>query len=233
MNYNTITTFVSKRNRVCLAESHTQQDLPPCRVVIKDFGQNIDSYHQELKISRTLYDHGVSVPGILEVTEDSIVYKYLEGTVAVDLLEQLEVHSDSAEILAVFDGICHWLKSCYDALEDAFSCEMILGDAHLRNFIYSDKVYGVDFECVTEGHRETDVANLAVFTVTYSPMCTPAKYKLAAFICKRCMELMELDSSLLRREMSTQLAIISNRRKIILPSEIVPSIWAIIEHERL
>lgn len=223
MIYEGVTPLISKRNHVFLAREDSGRSM-----VVKDFGEEQENFGRELQVSRILHNRGVSVPEILDVSQNRIVYSFVEGTLAVDLLEQLEQPCYAEAITAVFENICRWLDNCYSALSFAFGCEMMLGDAHLRNFICGSGVYGVDFECVAPGRRETDIASLALFTLTYTPMCTPAKYELGAFLCRRCIQLMGLDPDLLRTEMSAQAELISARRRITLPKEIVPHLWELI-----
>lgn len=226
MIYEGITPLLSKRNHVFLAQDDSGRS-----VVVKDFGEESESFGRELQVSRILHQQGVAVPEVLDVSQNRIVYSFVEGTLAVDLLEQLEQPRYTAVVTETFGEICRWLEGCYNALKSAFGNEMILGDAHLRNFICGSRVYGVDFECAAPGRRETDIASLVLFTLTYTPMCTPAKYALAAFLCRRCTELMGLDSHLLRVEMSAQAELIATRRRIALPPEIIPELWELILHD--
>lgn len=223
MIYEGITPLLSKRNHVFLARDDSGRS-----VVVKDFGKESESFGRELQVSRILSRQGVTVPEILDVAQNRIVYSFVEGTLAVDLLEQLEQPRYTAIVTETFGDICSWLGDCYTALDAAFGCGMILGDAHLRNFICAERVYGVDFECAAPGRRETDIASLALFTLTYTPMCTPAKYALAAFLCRQCTLLMGLDADLLRAEMSSQAELISARRRITLPPEIIPALLELI-----
>lgn len=220
MEYESITPFLSKRNKVFLAQGTNGRP-----VVVKDFSQSRESLCMERRVSRVLYAQGIAVPELLEADDSRLVYRFIEGTLAVDLLGQLEQPCYTAAVTDTFGGLCDWLVDCYAALESVFGCEMVLGDAHLRNFICGDRVYGVDFECVAPGRRESDIAALALFTLSYDPACTPAKYTLAAFLCRRCIARMGLDADLLRRELDAQLEMIAARRKIPPPPGMATRLW--------
>ena len=65
---------------------------------------------------------------------------------------------------------------------------MVLGDAHLRNFLLSPEgaLTGLDFEACRPGSPEEDAARLAVFTLTYHPPFTSLKLELAAELLREC-----------------------------------------------
>lgn len=227
MDYHTIERFSSKRNCVVLAQA---EGCSGEEIVVKDFSQNRAEYELELRVSKALLSRGVAVPKILKTEDGKIFYQYINGIVTIDILEKMEKGPENEEWIMAFDKICIWLSRCYKALREEFSKEMILGDIHLRNFIWNKEIYGVDFECVCEGKIETDIARLAVFTVTYNPSCTPIKYKIASYIVKKAEEYMKLDKELIIKEMNSQLEGISKRRKITFPPNIVENIEKGIEN---
>jgi hypothetical protein len=56
----------------------------------------------------------------------------------------------------------------------------IRGDAILRNFILTDRIWGVDFEESRLGRPEEDIASICTSLLSTTPMFTPEKY----YLCK-------------------------------------------------
>ena len=91
---------------------------------------------------------------------------------------------------------------------------MILGDAHLRNFLLlpGGEIAGVDFETCRPGPREEDAARLAVFTLAYDPALTQVKRRLASFLLQGCCRELGLGLPALERELFVQLEGVCQRR---------------------
>lgn len=230
MNSNSVCTFNSKRNTVNLISFAENNSDIQKNYVVKSFVKNISGFNTEIEVINLLKHNGIPVPKIIDVKDYNIIYEYLEGPIVMDFLDIYEKNHNSKEVFEVFDRLCLWLKNAYSVMKNFYGKTMVLGDSHLRNFIYSNNtLYGIDFECVCPGIIERDIAYLAVITVTYSPMCTKEKYEIASFICKRCIQLMDLDYNLLKNELETQLKTISNRRKTKLPDEIIPTLCSLIK----
>lgn len=221
MKYQKIKTFSSKRNDVILAQP-CLEDRP--LVVVKKFDENVSGFLTEQKVVTLLQNKNIRTPKIINAKNQTLVYEYIDGDIVLDFIENLENTNNWDPIYRIFDSLCLWLANCYQALEESYQKEMILRDIHLRNFIFKDEIYGVDFECVTEGSVEEDIARLAIFTATYSPACTPAKYALAGFLCEKSLEYIKLDYDLLLQEMEHQLDMISKRRNTIYETGVVENI---------
>ena len=63
----------------------------------------------------------------------------------------------------------------YFKTEDKFK---IRGDSNLRNFIFNDRIWGVDFEESREGSPVEDIAGMCSSILTTDPMFTKEKFKL-------------------------------------------------------
>ncbi|RPF48743.1 hypothetical protein EDD70_1567 [Hydrogenoanaerobacterium saccharovorans] len=216
MRYSISESLLSKRNYVFLINT---DNVSYPKAVLKKFS-DINGFEAETQAMQALCKHNIAVPTTLLIEEQSIVYEHINGKLLVDYLDMLEHDKHSDEVFFIFDKLCQWLAECYTALESEYGCEMVLGDAHLRNFIYSDKIYGIDFECVKEGKKEEDIADLAVFTLVYSPMCTQQKYKLAAHILECCNRYMQLNAQLIDSEILHHIKTVEQRRGISLPKNI-------------
>lgn len=152
--------------------------------VRKDFGPNREAFAAELSMVRRLTEAGVPVAPVLSAEEPVILYRYLPGDTLADLLEEAETHPPQARRLRqALPALARWLSRYYAA-----SGGMVLGDAHLRNFLLSPEgaLTGLDFEACRPGSPEEDAARLAVFTLTYHPPFTPLKLELAAELLREC-----------------------------------------------
>lgn len=223
MNCQIINRFDSKRNEVYLVACGQWP-----KAVLKRFerAQNLEA---ERRTAQALWKSGVTVPKILQAEGNDLLYQYIEGTVLVDYLEQLEQAEQCTKVFLAFDRLAAWLASCYKVLEREYGCQMSLGDAHLRNFIDGDQIYGIDFECLRSGPKEADIAAIAAFTLTYTPMLTPQKYRLAAYFLQRAGHWMALDANTLHQEVNCALQIIEQRRGIRFPENLAARLFAITE----
>lgn len=202
------TRLPSKRNLV------ERVPVPGGWAVKKDFRDNREGCAAELSMVRRLERAGVAVAPILRAEEPVILYRYLEGSTLADLLDRAEGDESLAARLEeeAFPALCRWLEGFYRA-----SGGMILGDAHLRNFIHlagEKKVAGVDFECCRPGEPETDVARLAVYTLTYDPALTQVKRDLASRLLRDCCWTLGLRLPLLERELFSELFALCARRRL-------------------
>ena len=60
----------------------------------------------------------------------------------------------------------------------------IRGDSILRNFILTDRIWGVDFEESRTGRPEEDIATMCASILSTDPMFTPEKFELSKIFIK-------------------------------------------------
>lgn len=227
MEYSYIKNFTSKRNSVNLIDL-LNSDNTISKVVLKQFNNN-ECFFKELEVCNVLTSNYIYVPKILKIQNTDIFYEHIDGTILIDLLEMYENGNYTIDIFSVFDKLFIWLKQCYSILNKHYNKNMILGDCHLRNFIYYDeKIYGVDFESVKEGVTEQDIAYLCILTLTYSPMFTKSKYEIASYILQQCTNILNLDKNILKNELHNQLEIICNRRNLKISDDVIDKLFTII-----
>lgn len=203
--------FRSKRNVV---EECILPDIG--RVVRKDFGGNRAGYEAELAMLRRLAGAGVRAAEVIRAEEPVILLRRLPGAPLIDLLEGAE--GDPAREMRfrqALPALREWLAGYYAA-----SGGMILGDAHLRNFLLSPQgeLAGVDFEACRPGCPEEDVARLAVFTLTYDPALTEVKRRLAGELLRECCRGLGLEPPRLAMALAGELDGLCERRQ--LPPEV-------------
>jgi len=198
----------SKKNFVYWEQSR-QQD-----VVIKVFTDK-SRFQMEKDMGDLLDNSGLLTPVRLSVNEENlvIVYAYINGSPVVDLIESTEL-TYAEEIVG---KICAWLVKFYSIILDRNGCQYILGDIHLRNFLYeeaSNQIYGFDFEECRPGRIETDAARLYVFILNYDPAFTPRKKALAACFWKTIAASLGLDKTFFQQEVKRETAELLARRRL-------------------
>lgn len=210
MNEPTLRQLSSKKNNVFRARD----------VVIKTF-TDPSRFQTERKMGNLLENAGLLIPGRISVNEENwvIVYTYIDGSPVVDLIESTSL-SQAEEIIR---KICAWLVNFYAITLKKLGCQYILGDIHLRNFIYeeaSKQVYGFDFEECRPGKIETDVARFYVFMLYYDPAFTPRKKTLAAYFWETISASLRLDESFFQDEVKRETKELLARRRL---NRLIPS----------
>lgn len=191
-------------------------------IVIKTFTDQ-SRFQTEKEIGDLLDKSGLLIPSRFSIEEESlsIVYAYVDGSPVVDLIEEIEL-SQAEEIIS---KICEWLLNFYSIIQKKKGCQYILGDIHLRNFLYeeaSNRVYGLDFEECRPGRIETDAARLYVFILHYEPAFTPRKKVLADYLRKSLSASLVLDETFFQQEVKRESEeLLVRRQKRLIPSPLM------------
>lgn len=199
-----------KRNEVWLGEA-CFEDGSERRAVLKQFA-DFRALDTEVYIHGLLVNSGVPVATLLAREGNCLFYGYLEGKNLVGYLELEEAGKIPEGENAGFFLMCDWLCAFYKSLRERTGESLILGDIHLRNFIYGDRLYGVDFEACTAGDYEEDIGKLCAFILTYSPAHTEFKFELARQIEERMVLKLSLDAGMVRHSLKKELAALEIRR---------------------
>jgi len=93
--------------------------------------------------------------------------------------------------------------------------DTIRGDVNCRNFLLADDgiLYGVDFETLPEGKRETDVGVLCAYILTYDPARSPLKKQMAEELIALAAKKLSLNEKALRGELRLALEDTALRRE--------------------
>lgn len=199
--------LTSKKNDV-YREKRGHQD-----VVVKHFSDS-SRFQMEKQIAELLAHSALRIPACLAVDEEKqeMVYAYVNGRPAVDLIEEMEF-SQAEEMIR---KIAFWLADFYAILRDKLGDQYIMGDIHLRNFLYkeaSQQVYGFDFEECRPGRMETDAARLYVFMLHYDPAFTERKKALAACLWETLSGLLQLNECFFQQEVNRETEELMIRRR--------------------
>lgn len=173
-------------------------------VVSKTFSDR-SRFQMEKEIGDLLENSCILTPARLSVDEPGLVIKYenIKGTPAVDLIEDVEL----SQARIIFSKICAWLAEFYTLILREKGRQWILGDIHLRNFLYeeaSGQIYGLDFEECRCGRIESDAARLYVFILHYDPAFTLRKKTLAALVRENLTVSLGLDETFFQAEVERE-----------------------------
>jgi predicted Ser/Thr protein kinase len=212
-----------KKNR----ENETRESLPSKKnFVYRCHGKHSDTvtkiftdqkrFETEKHIVDLMQFSGIRIPERLSVDQDGqeIAYRYINGVPVVEHIEG----TDLILVEEVLRKICAWLIDFYIIISEKKGCQYILGDIHLRNFLYEEtsrQVYGIDFEECREGRIETDVARLYAFILHYDPALTPRKKMLAAFMLETMSEGIALDKAFFQEELARETEELLARRALL------------------
>lgn len=186
--------------------------LPSKKNNVVRYGDNVSKsftdrsrFQMEKKIGDLLVDSDLLTPARQAVDEPGLTirYEYVRGIPVVDLIEAIQLNQ-AEEIIS---KICAWMINFYALTLRKTGSQYILGDIHLRNFLYeeiSQQIYGLDFEECRCGRIESDAARLYVFILHYDPAFTLRKKRLAASIRDTLLTSLELDETFFHYEVERE-----------------------------
>ena len=163
--------FDSKKNTVAYV---TIDDKPR---VLKWF---VPGYKRQMKTEYSILKKGstkINIPVIHELDEENnvIIMSYITGKNICDIINDDKTENKEKQKLMYL--LAEWLIDFHNfyKTQDQF---IIRGDASLRNFIFTDRIWGVDFEESRRGKPVEDIAGLCSSILTTDPMFTPEKFRL-------------------------------------------------------
>ena len=183
-------------------------------VVEKEISEN-KRFHTELTLAKLLAGSGVNTPRLLDFSYPSenkngkLIYEYIDGSIALESL------SDKDYAKEVLRQIVKWMEHFYEITSQQLGELWILGDVHLRNFIYSreqKKLYGFDFEEAEKGLAEQDIARLFLFIATYEPQYSELHMELAEFFLNEALNMFDIEKARLIEEIHLEAKHMTVRR---------------------
>jgi len=163
--------FESKKNTVAYV---ILKDKPR---VLKWF---VPGFRQRMKNEYNVLKKGSSklnIPLVYELDEKNnvLVMNYIVGENLCDIVNSRDTSFDEKKRLMIL--LADWFIDFHNFFktEKAF---LIRGDSVLRNFILSDKIWGVDFEETRPGKPVEDLAEMCASILSTDPMFTSEKFEL-------------------------------------------------------
>jgi len=161
----------SKKNTVAYV---TIDDKPR---ILKWF---VPGFKQMMNVEYNILKKGsskINIPAVFEMDEENnvLVTSYINGENLCDIINNDETTYAEKQRLMIL--LAQWFNDFHNFFkkENEFT---IRGDPCLRNFILTDRVWGVDFEESRKGKPAEDIAGMCSSILTTDPMFTPEKFKL-------------------------------------------------------
>ena len=209
-NFEIVDKFKSKKNDVfkILCNFYGEKNF----FVLKRFLDS-DKMNKEIQILKELKNNHLKVPEIFHVKNNNLIMEFIDGKTFLDIFEELE-KSNSSDYKNLIDNLLHWLENFYTFTKIKFDKQIILGDIHLRNFLFSKEIYGIDFEDTKFGTIEEDIGKLCAFILTYDPSWTTWKKTFSEILTNKSIKLFKIDESLITLETQKELNEIEKRRNL-------------------
>ena len=119
----------------------------------------------------------LNIPSIYEMDEKNnvLVMNYITGENLCDLINDKKTSKNEKKIL--MNLLAEWFFKFHNHYkkDDQFR---IRGDPTLRNFIFTDRIWGVDFEESRMGKVVEDIAGMCSSILSTDPMFTTEKFQL-------------------------------------------------------
>lgn len=163
--------FKSKKNTVAYV---TLNKKPR---VLKWF---VPGLKRQMKTEYSILKQGsakLNIPTVYEIDEKNnvITTQYIIGENLCDIINDKNTSNNEKQRLIIL--LANWYIKFHNFFknEDQF---IIRGDSTLRNFIFTDKIWGVDFEESRTGRPVEDIAGMCTSILTTDPMFTKEKIQL-------------------------------------------------------
>jgi hypothetical protein len=217
--------FQSRKNEVYLVELRKSNGLVIPSVLKKYINSN-ENKSKETFLLRVSLENGLSVPKIYFEGADYILLEYIDGDTFLDTLVDLENNQGenigNEKNYEVFFELFTWLQKFHSLTKETIGKGYIFEDINFRNFIVSDKIYGIDLEdCHYGAYKERDGGRFCAFLLTYSPSFTSWKVKVARQTIEILTKEFGYNSELLKKEINKEFIEIQKRRKIKIPDGII------------
>ena len=190
--------FISKKNTV----AYVFLDGKP-RVLkwfAPAFKENMLKEYQVLKKGSS----AVNMPHPYDIDEKNnvLIMGYLVGENLCDLINDKDVSFSEKQRLIML--LARWFAGFHSFFrsEKGF---LIHGDPVLRNFLFSDRVWGVDFEESRVGKPVEDVAGMCASVLSTNPMFTVDKFLLCKTFIQYYKELVDWEVEDVSQEVSYKL----------------------------
>ncbi len=154
--------FPSRKNSVYLV------DRGGWRLVLKVYES--DRWRNEAEALRAARQGGIAVPEVVEVSEKALLMEFIPGKPVNDYLE-------TGRMGEAVLGVAEWLAYYHKAFRAGDEVR-VKSDAIFKNFIVSDRIYGLDFEGSHAGRPEEDVGEALAYLLDTDPTFTEAKFGL-------------------------------------------------------
>lgn len=170
-NVSVQTTFYSKKNTVCYVLFNGKPR------VLKWFAPG---FKRQFETEYTVLEQGHSVlslpiPLEKDTKNNVIIMTYISGENLCDIINNEQTSlSEKQRLMQLLAG---WFSAFHTHFQHD-ERYAIRGDSILRNFLFTDRIWGVDFEEARPGKPGEDIAQMCASILTTNPMFTEEKFSL-------------------------------------------------------
>ena len=162
-------------------------------IVIKSYSPGfIKNMETEYKILNkvTKESFKINIPTLYnyDIKNNFILMNYINGNNLCDIINDEKTSINEKNKIMIL--LAEWLKNYHNYFKKSKNFT-IRGDSILRNFIYSDKIIGLDFEETRIGKPEEDIAELCSSILTTNPMFEPYKFQLCKTLIKSYIDIID------------------------------------------
>lgn len=130
----------------------------------------------------------LNIPTILDKDEKNnvLVMNYIMGENLSDIINSEKTSYQEKERLIIL--LSEWYHKLHNFFRenDKF---IIHGDQNISNFIFADRIMGVDFEKSRPGKPVEDIAGVCASILTSEPLFTKVKYRLCSILIDKYLKL--------------------------------------------
>ncbi len=146
---------------------------------------------RQMKVEYSILKKGSSklnIPAVFEMDEKNnvLVTNYINGENLCDILNNNDVKI--VEKQRLMSLLADWFNDFHNFFKKDKDF-VIRGDSSLRNFIFTDKIWGLDFEESRVGRPVEDLAGICASILSTDPMFTKEKFTLCKIFLDRYNEL--------------------------------------------
>jgi tRNA A-37 threonylcarbamoyl transferase component Bud32 len=124
-------------------------------------------------------NYKINIPIVYEKDEENnvLIMNYLSGKNLCDIINNKDINIEEKQKIIVL--LAEWFIK-FHKLFKKYDKYILHGDANLRNFIFSESLWGVDFEESRIGNTIEDIASMCASILTTDPIFTKEK----KYLCK-------------------------------------------------
>ena len=175
---------VKKYNKIVIQNKLKSKKNTVAYVTIKDKPRVlkwfVPGFKRQMKIENDIIKKGASklnIPSIYETDKKNnvLIMNYITGENLCDIINDDKTTFVEKERLMIL--LSQWFFDFHNFYKKGDEFQ-IHGDSTLRNFIFTDRIWGLDFEESRIGKIVEDIAGMCSSILSTDPMFTPEKFKL-------------------------------------------------------
>ncbi len=167
--------FKSKKNKVAYVTLKGKPRVLKC--FVPGFKRQMNTEYNILKKG----GNKLNIPTVFEMDEknNALVTNYIMGENLCDIINDEKTTKSEKQRLIIL--LSEWFYDFHNYFkkDNEFT---IRGDSSLRNFVLTDRIWGLDFEEARKGKPIEDLAGMCASILTTDPMFTKEKYKLCRLL---------------------------------------------------